>query len=376
MLKKLIIPVLLGALFLLPVPAVKAAYPSVSAQACVLLEERNKQILYEKNAYARLPMASTTKIMTALVILQTERNLDRLVTVPAEAAGLEGSSMYLKAGDKATVKQLLSGMLIVSGNDAAQTLAITNAGSVEAFVEKMNASAKALGLKNTHFKNPSGLPDEEHYTTAYELALITREAFKYDIFEEIVALQAQTVTIGEAARTLVNHNKMLVLYEGSDGVKTGFTKKAGRCLVSSATRDGTRLITVTLNAPSDWADHRAMLDYGFDSLLEMQLCAPGEIKIDIKVTGGVKQSTAVTNISGAAVKTGNKNIKLQKTYVAPNFIYAPVKKGDVIGHVIYEYNGFVYADLPLVATEDIKVYIPVKPPKKNLWDYFKILMSF
>ncbi len=236
--------------------------PTVSAEAACLIDARSGAVLFEKNSTARLPMASTTKIMTALVILE-RLPLDMLVSVAPEAAGVEGSSIYLKAEERISVETLLYGLLLESGNDAAHALAVACAGDIPSFAALMNQKADELGLVGTHFENPHGLTADGHYTTAYELARITAEAMKNETFRTIVRTKKKLApsTDGELTRVFYNHNKMLRLYDGAVGVKTGYTKTAGRCLVTASETEGRCFIAVTLNDGNDWADHRAMLDF-------------------------------------------------------------------------------------------------------------------
>ena len=252
--------------FLMPARALE-----VSAQSAVVLDGHTGQVLWEKNADQRSLIASTTKIMTALVVLERAK-LDDLVTVPPEAQGVEGSSMYLRAGETLTVRDLLHGLMLASGNDAAVALAVQLSGSVEAFAEEMNRKAAALGIPDIHFANPHGLDSPENYATARSLGLLAAEAMKNPDFRAIVS--TKTYTAGD--RVLTNHNKLLWSYPGAVGVKTGYTKSAGRLLVGSAERDGRRLISVTVNAPGDWEDHRRMLDYGFSQYQMKTLVQQGQ----------------------------------------------------------------------------------------------------
>ena len=217
-------------------------------------------------------MASTTKIMTALIAVQSEQ-LDDVVEITKEMIEVEGSSIYLKAGEKLTLRSLVVGLLLESGNDAANAIAITLAGSKEAFADKMNEVAASLGMKNTHFVTPSGLDDDEHYTTAYDMALLGSAAMRCPEFAAIACRQSMTIDFVEPAvrRTFYNHNRLLLEMDGCSGVKTGFTKKSGRCLVSSCERDGILLIAVTLNDPDDWNDHKKMMDYGFSQVEKVML---------------------------------------------------------------------------------------------------------
>ncbi len=236
----------------------------ISATSAILIDASSEKVIFQKNAYERLPMASTTKIMTALIACESGK-LKKTVKISPVASSTEGSSLWLKPGEKQKLGDLTYGLMLKSGNDAAVAIAEYIAGSVDAFSLLMNKRAKELGAKNTQFKNPSGLHEEGHYTTAYDLALITRKAMKNKYFSKIVSTKTKTIPNKSEKwdRALTNHNKMLWRYEGCNGVKTGYVKVSGRCLVTSAKRGKIKLICVTLNAPSDWNDHRILLDYGF-----------------------------------------------------------------------------------------------------------------
>ncbi|MGN1144559.1 MAG: D-alanyl-D-alanine carboxypeptidase family protein [Anaerovoracaceae bacterium] len=242
------------------------AAPSVSAGAAILIDVEDGTVLYEKNADQKMYPASTTKVMTALVVLETleelELGLDSEIIVPAEAQGVEGSSLYLKAGERMSVEELLYGLMLQSGNDSAVALAACVGGSAEHFVDQMNQRAAELGCRGTHFVNPNGLYDAEHYTNARDLAYIAREAMKREDFRKIVGSQRWS-SEGSSARTFVNKNKTVFQYEGGDGVKIGFTKASGRTLVSSASRDGHRVIAVVLNDGNWFQDAYALMDFGF-----------------------------------------------------------------------------------------------------------------
>ncbi len=267
---KKIIAVILAVLF--SVTAYAAVPGDISARSAVLVDKASGRLLYEKNGFEKLPMASTTKIMTALLVIQNCKLTD-VVTVSPTAAGVEGSSLWLEIGEELTVEQLLYGLMLKSGNDAAVALAEHTAGSVDAFVVMMNAKAKEIGMFNTSFETPNGLDGENHYTTAYDMAVLTRYAMTLPAFRNIVATKETRIPWGghEWDRVLKNHNKLLWQYDGCTGVKTGFTKKAGRCLVSTAMRDGRELIAVTLNAPDDWNDHQKLFDHGFEDFVTARL---------------------------------------------------------------------------------------------------------
>ena len=245
---------------------------ALSAKHAVVMDAATGKVLYEREANERCLIASTTKIMTGLIICE-ECDLSREISVPPEAAGIEGSSVYLKAGERVRVEDLLYGMMLQSGNDAAAALAIAHSGSIEAFAARMNERARELDLKDTHFANPHGLDAEENYSTAEDLARLAAVAMENETFARVVSTRQHR--FGE--RVVINHNKLLWRYEGAEGVKTGFTKKAGRILVSSATRQGRRLICVTINAPDDWNDHAALLDEGFAQFEQHTLCREGQV---------------------------------------------------------------------------------------------------
>lgn len=240
---------------------------NISAASAVLINSQTGNAVYEKNADKKMPMASTTKIMTAICAIENT-NTNMPVKIDSRAAGIEGSSIYLSAGEVISIKELLYGMMLNSGNDAATALAIATSGSVEEFSLLMNKTARRIGAVSTHFVNPSGLYDENHYTTARDLARITAYAMKNPLFRHIVSTRELKISSNAegGVRYLKNHNKLLWQYDGCTGVKTGYTKKCGRCLVSSCKKTGTELIAVTLNAPDDWRDHKALFDYGFSSV--------------------------------------------------------------------------------------------------------------
>ena len=252
--KFLIRIVALAAILTLRTPAA----PAISARCAVVMDAESGEILYESRADEKSLIASTTKIMTGYLACRLV-NLDAEIEIPPEAVGVEGSSLYLKAGERLTGDALLYGMLLHSGNDAATALAIAGAGSEADFVACMNREAEALGLKNTSFANPHGLDHENNYSTARDLAVLTAAALRDENFRRVVSTRTKTI----GGRVLTNHNKLLWTCEGCIGVKTGYTKAAGRILVSAAERDGRTLICVTIHDPNDWADHKALYDWAF-----------------------------------------------------------------------------------------------------------------
>ena len=239
-----------------------------SSSATIVVDQKSKKILSSSNAHVRLAMASTTKIMTAMVVLDNVVDVDVQLAIPQEAVGVEGSSVYLKRNEIWSVRDLLYALMLRSGNDAAVALSIAVGGSVQGFVDMMNAKASELGLKDTHFTNPHGLHDDNHYTTAYDLAIITAEAMKNPLFKSIVSAKSYVVegNYTHDRYYLGNKNKMLLMMEGADGVKTGYTKNSGRCLVSSATRVDTQLICVVLNVHDMWNVSKNLLEKGFEQV--------------------------------------------------------------------------------------------------------------
>lgn len=247
-----------------PFPCSAASIPKISAKSACLYDIDAESFIISKEMNMRLPMASTTKIMTALLAIE-QCNLDEVISVPREAVGVEGSSVYLREDDLISVKNLVYSVLLQSANDAAEALAIYISGDVHSFADLMNKRAAEIGLSDTSFENPHGLDSENHYTTAHDLAILTSVAVKNDVFLQISSTFKYEFDLSESKRLLVNHNKLLRTYPDAYGVKTGYTKKSGRCLVSYASREGKNLICVTLDAPNDWSDHKNMLDYGFSA---------------------------------------------------------------------------------------------------------------
>ncbi len=359
MLKKMVsLFVALAIVVPLAVLNVRTAYaePGVSAASAVLIEADTGRVLFEKDAHTRRSMASTTKIMTAMLVLESDER-DRVVEITREMINVEGSSMYLKEGDQLTLETLAYGILLESGNDAANAAAITLGGTVDGFVELMNRRAQTLGLKDTHFVTPSGLDAEEHYTTAYDLALLGAAAMRVPQFAEIASKSSAKVQYVNppTPRILYNHNRLLKELEGCNGVKTGFTKKSGRCLVTSCERNGVRLIAVTLNAPSDWNDHKAMMEYGFSMTESVPLSADG-FELEIPVVGGPEgayvQASACSGVDVTLLK-GEKE-RLTMKVESSRFLYAPVTQGQMVGRLVYSLDGREVAEIPLAAAGGVE----------------------
>ena len=311
-----------------------AAFTGVNARGAVLMEAETGEVIFGQNQHARLPMASTTKIMTALVALES-LPVDTEIRITAPSVGVEGSSIYLTEGETLTLEQLLYALLLESANDAATSIAMAVSGSVESFAEKMNRRAADLGLTDTRFVNPHGLDAEGHYTTAYELALITREALRNPVFREICSTRRKTIPLRgeEGVRLLLNHNRLLSTYEGCIGGKTGYTKKTGRCLVSAAERDGVTLIAVTLSAPDDWRDHAAMLDYGFALYESVPLCEEGFFSAPLWLVSGAQEYVIAENTAALSVTLRRDHGDVTCVVELPRFDFAPVTAEQTLGHL-------------------------------------------
>ena len=342
-----------------------------SAHHAALLSADGR-LLWGKDAHSPAGMASTTKIMTALLAAEYIESVgeDEITVVSETASGIEGSSVYLKVGEEVRLVDLLYATLLASANDAAACLAEAVAESQEAFVALMNERAKDLGLMATHFVNPHGLADEAHYTTAYELGVIASHALQNELFARVAKTRHYTFAGEGITRSLSNHNRMLVSYKGAVGVKTGFTKATGRCLVSAAERDGVLLIAVTLHAPNDWQDHTAMLDYGFSLLERRELLKEGEISLSVPVVGGKSASVAVTNAEAFSVILPKGHEDLTYQVEIPSFVYAPIEKGDTLGKVVFYDNGKAVAFCDLVAEETVDITVYEKTLSERLLSFF------
>lgn len=337
---------------------------TVSAASAVLINADTGTVIYEKNAYQQRAMASTTKIMTALLTAEAG-DLDKKFTVDSYAINVEGTSMGLKQGDIVTRRALIYGMLLPSGNDAANAAAVNISGSMPAFAELMNKKAAELGLENTHFANPSGLDADGHYTTAYDLARLAAYAMENPVFAEICRCSDAQVEFGNPPylRWLSNSNKLLWQYEGCIGVKTGFTDNARRCLVSAAERNGVRLICVTLNAPDDWADHRKMLDYGFEQVKPTEIVLPDPVSVP--VIGGSEQDVALVLRETVKLSLSEQESKAVSVelYTEP-FLYAGFGAGSVAGSARIYLNGEPVHEVELVTSCGVKA----QEQKLGFWE--------
>jgi len=342
-LKKAFILILTALLLVLPV---KAAAPATSAQAMILLHGPSGRVLASHNADKRLPMASTTKIMTALLALECGSPEDE-VEIKGEWTGIEGSSMYLRAGEVCTVRDLLHGLMLASGNDAALALAGHCAGDSERFAERMNEKAAELGMRDTVFKNPHGLPAEGHFSTARDMARLMAAAMENDAFRAVVSARYYN----REGHSYKNHNKLLWQCEGTTGGKTGYTRAAGRCLVSSCCREGLELICVTLNDRGDWADHAALYDWAFANFEGCHI-GRGELAARVPAVGGALPYAEAVAAEELRLCL-DKGSKVKLTADLERFIYAPVKGGDPAGTLRLWVNETETAALPLCWAQDV-----------------------
>lgn len=353
--------------------AVPSAGISVSAESAILIEAKSGRVLYEKNAHERRGIASTTKILTALVTLENSL-LEQRVRVTEKTVGIEGSSIYLHKGEVLTMEDLLYAMLLESANDAAATIALEVGGSIEGFADMMNAKVSKMGLSDSSFANPHGLDADGHYSTAYDLALITAEALKNESFRRIVSTYRKVIenTEENTSRLLLNHNKLLKTYDGAVGVKTGFTKRCGRCLVSAAKRDGLILIAVTLNAPDDWNDHKRMLDFGFSNYENCVLLEDGEIRLGADVAGGDIAMVPVSNKGALCAFLPRERGEISYVVELRPFYYAPVFEDQELGNIRYYCDGECIAETKLYATESVFA----KKTATGFWALIRRLFGF
>ncbi|MGN1368026.1 MAG: D-alanyl-D-alanine carboxypeptidase family protein [Aristaeellaceae bacterium] len=324
-----------------------------SALACVVIDEKSGRVLLSHNAEAPLPMASTTKVMTALLALESG-DLEAPVTCSRNAFGVPGTSIYLSEGETLTLRDMLYGLMLASGNDAATAIAEHIGGSVTDFCAMMTARAAELGCKSTVFRTPHGLPCDGHYTTAHDLALIAREAMTHPEFREIVGTSRATIPWEGRGydRVLNNKNRLLTSYEGATGIKTGYTKKAGRCLVFGAEQEGMRIIGVVLNC-WDWFDEAArLMDMAFERYEAVTMLQGGEMVSAVEVVhsdSDVVNAVLAADLTGVVAKGSIPQVEID----LPDSVEAPVQKGQVLGTARLLSGGVVVAESSLLAAEDV-----------------------
>ncbi|HHV96509.1 MAG TPA: D-alanyl-D-alanine carboxypeptidase [Clostridiaceae bacterium] len=347
-------------------PTSQVEVPVINAAAAIVMDMESGRILYEKNAYRRMPIASTTKIMTAILAIELG-NLEDIVTVSKRASSIGGSVINLRTGEEIKLKDLLYGLMLRSGNDAAIAIAEHIGGSVENFVEMMNYKAKLLGARNTNFVTPHGLDREGHYSTAYDLAVITRYALQNPVFSQIVG----TKNIIAGSRNLYNTNEMLDLYPGADGVKTGYTGQAGRCLVTSATRNGQRYISVVLNCPTRALraqSSKKILDYAFSNYKPYTLLNAGEKIARVSIIKGIEDMVSVEAVNDIFIPLSKDEYeRIQKKVIIPEYLEAPVYAGITVGEVQFFLDGKLLAHSELKTSADVYV--------KDYKYYIKIIIE-
>lgn len=328
-------------------------FSNVSAKSFVLMDGFTLSSLSEKNADRPLPMASTTKIMTCIVALD-QASLSDQVLISKEAVGVEGSSVYLKQGEILTLEELLFALMLESANDAAVAIALHVSGSLDAFTQLMNEKAKSLGMSSTNYKNPHGLPCDGHFSTARDLSRLLAYCMQNEAFRVFVGTKNISISAPDSGkRYLSNHNKLLRIYDTCVGGKTGYTKEAGRCLVSAAEKNGRILICATLDDPNDWMDHVALFDYGFSLFEEKKIVSSCEISRTVSVIGGEKAEIHIQNDEEFSLNLrANEEITVQ--IEAPHFVYACVNEGDVLGTAVLKLNDREVKRLDLIAMDSVE----------------------
>lgn len=350
----LVISVLICGFF----PAVAEAVPKVAADAAVLMDVSTGQILYDKHGTKRRAPASLTKITTGIIALEYG-HLGEVVTVSRKAGAVStGSTIGLREGDKITLGNLLKAALITSANDSTVAIAEHIANTHDEFIHLMNKKAIALGAFNTRFANTNGYSSPNHYTTAWDLAIITRYALKNEMFNRLVSTKETTVSWYDPVKEkeICNTNRLLKNeeYQGIDGVKTGTAIRAGQCFIASATRDGRRLIAVVLHSPRRYEDAVKLLDYGFEGMKRHKLCQKGEVVAQVPVNDGVRSVVAAAAKNDVLVYLDKENPPEVKKRIIKKRLKAPVKQGDVIGEIIYETDQSELARTDLMAVEDVR----------------------
>ncbi|WP_097677455.1 D-alanyl-D-alanine carboxypeptidase family protein [Anaerosalibacter sp. Marseille-P3206] len=327
--------------------------PDISAQSAILMDTISGRVLFDYNSQEKLPMASTTKIMTALIGIENG-NMDDIVKINKDSVGIEGSSIYLYEDEEISKKDLLYGLMLRSGNDSAVAIAKHIGGDVGSFIEMMNMRSKEIGALNTNFVNPHGLEDKNHYTTAYDLALITKEALKSKEFREIVSAKTW-VANRDKNNYFYNKNKTLWQYDGGDGVKIGYTKSAGRCLVSSATRKGMQLIAVVLNDGNWFNDCYKLFDYGFDNYESIIVYDKGQFIKNLKIKDGNEEYLPVIteDICTLPLKEDEKE-KIKVVIHLPDELEAPIIKNTKVGRIEVYLDGEMMYTTNLISKYEVK----------------------
>jgi len=326
---------------------------SVSARCCAVYLPEADRFIYLKNENEKRGMASTTKIMTALIALDQLDGSEE-ITVGSESCGIDGSSLYLRPGETMNSIDLIYALLLQSANDAACALAHRIAGGIEEFAAIMNSKAQELGLHSTHFTNPHGLDDKDHFTTSRDLAILSSVALKNERLKEIASTKRREITISGKPRMLTNHNKLLSLYDGCIGLKTGYTKKCGRCLSSGVEKNGFQVITVTLDAPDDWRDHKKLFDMAYDRFERRILSEKGDFQTDIPILNGDSPSVPVSAKNNVSLIVDKSTPAFEHSIRLSAYFSAPVYKNEILGTVIFTENGLEVARVDLVSEETVE----------------------
>lgn len=368
LIKKVFLLFLIISLF--PLSAFASEYPSVSADAAVVMDCSTGEILYSLNPHKRLSMASTTKIMTSIIAIESGK-MNVNVTADKDII-CDGTSIGIEKGNTFKLETLIYAMLLESGNDAAMLTAEFLGGSESEFAEMMNEKAKSLGMENSNFVTSSGLDAEEHYSTAYDMAILGSYAVNNPVFRNMCSKKTETVHYisPEISRTYSNHNKLINMYDGVFGVKTGFTRKSGRCLVSACEQNGAVLVAVTLNAPDDWNDHISMFDYCFDNISD-EVYSP-VIPDNILIYGGMNNKVGLF-YPEITVNASNRPIKY--TVSLPSFIYAPINKGDIVGNITLYYQSGKTDIVAITASERVFSLHGKDTPEINFTDKLKYVLT-
>lgn len=330
--------------------------PLITARSAILMDQATGRILFSKNAHEQLPMASTTKIMTAILAIESGR-MEETVTVSEYASLVEGSAVDLEAGEEKSVEELVYALMLRSGNDAAIAIAEHLGGSVEKFAETMTSRARELGATQTSFLNPHGLHQEEHYSTAYDLAIISVHAMSLPQFREVIAKREKKIswTGRPYDRVLRNQNKLLQMYEAANGIKTGWTSIAGRCFVGAATRNGWQLVTVVLNAPQMWEDTIRLLDFGYAHYHWETVVELGRPLKTVGVQGGMEDRIVLLSGEPLGLPLKENEAELLRFHFAvPELLRAPLQEGEKVGSLHIYFGSQQVGEVPLVAASEVK----------------------
>lgn len=353
---------------LLPINVMAENDFDINAKSAILIDAKSGQVIYEKNSHEKLPPASVTKVMTMLLTMEALENnqidLDDVVTISDRASSMGGSQLYMEPGEQQTVDTLIKGIAVCSANDACVAMGEYIAGSEELFVKQMNERAAELGMENTNFVNTNGLTVEGHYTTAYDIALMSRELLKHPKIHDYLTIWMDTVTVGKPSRTdkteigITNTNRLIKTYPGANGIKTGYTDAAKYCLSASATKGNMTLISVVLGCPTTkvrFAESAKLLDYGFAAYESLHMASENQVMGKIRVDKGKSDfinAVAEDNIN-ILVRKNEKQAIRKEIFLAEN-IQAPLKKGDIIGELVVYKNDEVYKTFPLVCETDVE----------------------